>query len=97
MSVRTALQFLGARDRRFKSSRSDQFLVRLLHFCQHHKLGQPRYELVETTGLQHEQQFRVLARLTDGRNDEGLGRTKRAAEKVAASRLLDKLSADRAG
>lgn len=69
----------------------------LLHFCQHGKLGQPRYELVETTGLQHEQQFRVLARLDDGRHEEGLGRTKRAAEKVAASKLLDKLSSEAAG
>lgn len=60
----------------------------LLHLCQRKKLGQPRYELVETTGLQHQQQFRVLARLDDGRGKEGLGRTKRAAEKTAASKLL---------
>ncbi|MBL9076804.1 MAG: ribonuclease III [Planctomycetes bacterium] len=66
----------------------------LLHHCQHHKLGQPRYELIETTGLQHEQQFRVVARLEDGRRDEGTGRTKRAAEKAAAERLLARLAAD---
>jgi ribonuclease-3 len=60
----------------------------LLHWCQHHKLGQPRYELLTTTGLQHEQEFRVVARLVDGRREEGVGRTKRAAEKVAAERLL---------
>ena len=35
----------------------------LLHYCQRHRLGQPRYDLVETTGLQHEQEFRVVARL----------------------------------
>lgn len=63
----------------------------LLHWCQHHKLGQPRYELLETTGLQHEQEFRVVARLEDGRRAEGIGRTKRAAEKVAAERLLAQL------
>ncbi|MCA8978282.1 MAG: ribonuclease III [Planctomycetes bacterium] len=65
----------------------------LLHYCQHHKLGQPRYELVETTGLQHEQEFRVRARLDDGRNREAIGRTKRAAEKSAAALLLEKLEA----
>lgn len=65
----------------------------LLHHCQHHKLGQPRYELVETTGQQHEQEFRVVARLQDGRKADGTGRTKRAAEKVAAERLLAKLQA----
>lgn len=64
----------------------------LLHWCQHHKLGQPRYELLETTGLQHEQEFRVTARLEDGRHQEGSGRTKRAAEKLAAERLLAHLA-----
>lgn len=63
----------------------------LLHWCQHRKLGQPRYELVETTGLQHEQEFVVRAKLLDGRAAEGRARTKRAAEKLAAAALLDSL------
>ncbi|HEU4418119.1 MAG TPA: putative dsRNA-binding protein, partial [Planctomycetota bacterium] len=65
----------------------------LLHYCQHHKLGQPRYELVETVGLQHEQEFVVRARLIDGRAETGRGRTKRAAEKMAAAQLLTRLHA----
>lgn len=69
----------------------------LLHFCQRLKLGQPRYELLETTGLQHAQQFRVRARLDDGRGEEGTGRTKRSAEKLAASRLLEQLAAAEEG
>lgn len=63
----------------------------LLHYCQHNKLGQPRYDLVATTGLQHEQEFVVRAHVLDGREACGTGRTKRAAEKVAASNLLDEL------
>jgi ribonuclease-3 len=63
----------------------------LLHHCQHHQLGQPRYELLETSGLQHEQEFRVVARLLDGRRAEGRARNKRAAEKLAAERLLARL------
>lgn len=63
----------------------------LLHHCQRHKLGQPCYELVGTTGLQHEQQFRVVARLPDARSAEGTGPNKRSAEKAAALRLLHKL------
>lgn len=66
----------------------------LQHFCQHHKLGQPRYELLETSGLQHEQKFRVTAKILDGRHAEGQDRTKRAAEKIAAERLLAILHAD---
>ncbi|HLQ38619.1 MAG TPA: ribonuclease III [Planctomycetota bacterium] len=61
--------------------------TRLLHFCQHHRLGQPKYELLETIGLQHEQEFRIAARLHDGRYAEGRGRNKRAAEKQAAEAL----------
>lgn len=65
----------------------------LLHYCQHNKLGQPRYELMETTGLQHEQEFVVRAHLLDGRDATGKGRTKRAAEKAAAAKLLEQLRA----
>ncbi|MBL8747936.1 MAG: ribonuclease III, partial [Planctomycetes bacterium] len=67
----------------------------LLHWCQHHKIGQPKYELVETIGLQHEQEFRVRAELRDGRSAEGRGRTKRAAEKDAAGTLLERLQSHR--
>lgn len=63
----------------------------LLHYCQHNKLGQPRYELVETIGLQHEQEFVARAYLVDGREASGTGRTKRAAEKAAAGALLEQL------
>lgn len=64
----------------------------LLHYCQHHKLDQPRYDLVDTVGLQHEQEFVVRAHVVDGREATGKGRTKRAAEKVAAARLLALMS-----
>ncbi|MCK5944082.1 MAG: ribonuclease III [Planctomycetes bacterium] len=63
----------------------------LLHYCQHNKLGQPRYQHVDTIGLQHEQEFVVRAHLEDGRDAEGTGRTKRAAEKQAAASLLESL------
>jgi ribonuclease-3 len=63
----------------------------LLHHCQHHGLGQPRYQLVDTIGLQHEQEFVVRAYLIDGRTARGTARTKRAAEKLAAAALLQQL------
>ena len=66
----------------------------LLHFCQRHKLGQPRYEIMETTGLQHQQEFCVRAHLPDGRSQTGTGPNKRTAEKAAAKRLLTKLHSE---
>lgn len=95
--VRAARRFV----RRFILSNQDQLAVptdgevdsktALLHFCQRHRLGQPHYRLLEASGLQHEQQFRVAAQLPDGRQAEGRGRTKRSAEKDAAATLLHRL------
>lgn len=68
----------------------------LLHYCQHNKLGQPLYDLIETTGLQHEQEFVVRAHLLDGREANGRARTKRAAEKAAAAELLASLKSEQA-
>ena len=65
----------------------------LLHHCQHNRLGQPRYQLLDTVGLQHEQEFVVRAHILDGRGARGRGRTKRAAEKQAAAALLEQLQA----
>lgn len=67
----------------------------LLHHCQHHRLGQPRYSLVETVGLQHQQEFVVRAHLLDGREAQGRGSSKRSAEKDAAAALLAELRAAR--
>ncbi|MCB9876668.1 MAG: ribonuclease III [Planctomycetes bacterium] len=69
----------------------------LLHHCQHHGLGQPRYELIETIGPQHDQEFVVRAKVLDGRSAQGRGRTKRAAEKAAAAKLLTQLRAANGG
>ena len=65
----------------------------LVHHCQHCKLGQPRYQLIETKGLPHEQEFIVRAHVNDGRDALGSGRTKQAAEKQAAAKLLTQLRA----
>jgi ribonuclease-3 len=69
--------------------------TRLLHWCQHHKLGQPRYELVRTLGLQHQQEFVVSVKLSDGRMCEGRGRNKRSAEKQAAASMLAEVEIQR--
>lgn len=60
----------------------------LQHWCQHHHIGHPVYEVVATSGLQHQQEFVVRVRLPDGRSAEGSERTKRGAEKLAAAALL---------
>lgn len=63
----------------------------LLHYCQRHGLGQPTYELVETSGMPHEQHFHVRACLPDGRTAPGSGSNKRSAEKDAAATMLQEL------
>jgi ribonuclease-3 len=49
----------------------------------------PVYEVLEVTGSQHEQRFRVCCRLSDGEERaEGRGTSRRRAEQQAAANLL---------
>ena len=67
----------------------------LQEWTQGRKLGLPRYELLRTEGTDHEPIFEIEASiaLTCGRCVRAIGRksSKRAAEKSAAKRLLERL------
>jgi len=52
-------------------------------------LGVPSYTLLETGGPAHQRWFRVQVEIGNGSKAEGFGRSKRAAERDAASRALD--------
>ncbi len=64
---------------------------RLLHFAQIHEMGQPRYELDDAWGPDHDLRFRVTVIVGEERVADGSGRTKQAAEKQAAARALQLL------
>ena len=66
-----------------------------MHFAQKYQLGQPTYRVVETTGRQHEQEFRVAVHVGTRNLAEGMGRSKQAAEKQAAAIALELLQKDR--
>jgi ribonuclease-3 len=51
----------------------------------------PRYDVVAQEGPPHEPVFTVAASLGDGEPERGSGGSKRAAEQVAAAKLLDRL------
>ena len=55
-------------------------------------LGLPSYVVIETSGLDHTPTFTVRAAVGD-RHAEGRGENKRAAEQLAAARLLEALEA----
>ncbi len=72
---------LAARPRDAKSQ--------LLHFCQGNGLGQPVYELLATSGPDHELEFEVAVVVAGGRRiATGEGRSKRDAERAAAEAAL---------
>lgn len=48
----------------------------------------PQYQLIETTGPSHEPSFRVLVSVNGRSMAEGVGRSKRTAERDAAARAL---------
>jgi len=54
----------------------------------------PRYEVVETTGPDHERRYRVAVWLDDRHLGEGEGSSKKAAEQAAARAALQRLTAD---
>lgn len=61
---------------------------RLQEWCQKHRTPLPRYRLVSAEGPAHSRTFVVTARLWDGREETGRGKTKKEAEMEAAERLL---------
>jgi ribonuclease-3 len=68
---------------------------RLQEWCQKHRVPLPKYRLLSAEGPPHEQTFLVAARLWDGREEKGTGKTKKEAEMEAADRILSLLSADK--
>jgi len=66
---------------------------RLQEWCQKHRVSLPKYRLLSAEGPPHEQTFLVAARMWDGREEKGTGKTKKEAEMEAADRILSLLSA----
>ena len=67
---------------------------RLQEWCQKHGAPLPKYRLLSAEGPPHERTFLVAARLWDGREEKGKGKTKKEAEMEAADRILSLLSGD---
>jgi ribonuclease-3 len=76
------------RDARPSEASSRDPKSRLLHWAQSHQLGQPSYDVLEVSGPEHAREFRVAVSLRKRPLAEGCGRTKQAAEKMAAERGL---------
>jgi ribonuclease-3 len=68
---------------------------RLQEWCQKHRVPLPKYRLLSAEGPPHEQTFLVAARIWDGREEKGRGKTKKEAEMEAADRILSLLAGDR--
>ncbi|MCP5142407.1 MAG: ribonuclease III [Chromatiales bacterium] len=67
--------------------------TRLQEWMQSFGLGLPTYEVLEVSGAQHNQQFRVACRVEGPRGAiiEGWGRSRRKAEQAAAELMLSHL------
>jgi ribonuclease-3 len=60
----------------------------LQEWAQARGLPTPTYREVERTGPHHDPEFRVAVELPDRSPQEGVGRSKRAAEQAAAAAML---------
>ena len=68
--------------------------TRLQEWLQAQQLQLPEYELIETTGEEHERSFRIRCSIADPvLHAEGTGTSRRAAEQQAAADLLRELEA----
>lgn len=56
--------------------------------------ARPRYEILSTSGPEHEKEFVVAVYLADRLLAQGIGRSKRSAEQSAAGAALDVLDAE---
>ena len=70
---------------------------RISHLAQTMGRGQPTYEIVAETGPPHERLFEVACLVGGRALGQGSGRTRQAAEKLAASRALEILDAELLG
>ena len=61
---------------------------RLQEWCQKRHVALPRYRMLSVEGPPHSRIFLASARLWDGREETGRGKTKKEAEMEAAERLL---------
>jgi ribonuclease-3 len=72
--------------------------TRLQELLQADKRPLPSYELLQVSGSDHAQKFRVRCLLADGDEaTEGEGTSRRRAEQQAAERMLDLLSTETHG
>jgi len=70
--------------------------TRLQEDLQGRGLGLPRYEVIDVRGEPHRQEFTVRCEVPDlGLAQEASGTSRRRAEQEAASRLLERLAAER--
>ena len=67
---------------------------RLLHFAQMLQFGQPNYQVVDTSGPDHERVFEVAVIVNGQQAARGTGRTKQIAEKAAAETALRRLQVE---
>lgn len=75
-----------------KKQRRKDYKTRLQEFLQAQGQQLPSYEIIETTGKAHAQQFRVLCRTAlQSEGQEGNGSSKRIAEQEAAKKMLQQL------
>ncbi|MEO0478241.1 MAG: ribonuclease III [Planctomycetota bacterium] len=68
---------------------------RLLHWCQAHRLGQPKYQTLGSRGPEHQRVFEVAVLVDGEERERGEATSKQAAEMLAAEATLAALQRER--
>ncbi len=69
--------------------KATNFKGRLIEYCHSRAIGNPRFQITNVTGPEHQKMFEVHVRIGDDTYPPGLGSNKKAAEQSAAQNALD--------
>lgn len=96
VAAAAARRLLGDAILRVRQHRAPDQKSALQELLQRQKQLRPRYEIVATSGPEHDKTFEVAVFLEERRLAQATGRSKRAAEQAAAERALSILVAEEA-
>lgn len=81
--IKPNLSLVGIKDQNFKSQ--------LLEYVQSKKLSTPKYEVIKEEGPQHAKTFTIQVSIDGKPLGTGSGKTKKAAEQLAAKQAIEKI------
>jgi len=76
---------------RFNAWKSVNYKGQLIEYCHAHQIGNPKFQITDVSGPDHQKLFEVHVRIGSETFPTGIGYDKKSAEQAAAQQALDAL------